>query len=1523
MSSFWTTHNNANVDKIQKWADIILLFIKKPYDTKEAFIKEMIFFALCMISISLIVLQLLYYKLHRRFIRFLLSPIQGYDLLGSLGILSSSMTIGENFNKITLHETDVYLVISTIVAVFNIIYEISYHTLSMKLYSKNVALTNVPFLNFDPSINWEVIVVNSICIILTYIFQYFADWAYLLVIWPHFGFFLYFVSLTFKIGFIVDISNALMFSITLTAVLLDIVTFIVHFANNINHNVPFIIAVVFFLINPIIGIIFFSIREKKIIKELSDETDSVRENRKDYYDSLKIAKSVGHATMYLTVGITHACPMLYDFSLIEYLFSSKISDEFLPFLIQIVNFFPEETRLLNRLTMALTSKKGLPYDQRFLIFEIYKVKTLRQFSASADSNFKLAEMKSLSRQLEAEIKEVLDSNRKIKFSYFEYLSIKTKRTDAIWKEALTTYPNSSKFCEEYCRFLIECKTDYIEGIKIKYRENMIEMGRSYSVDFSFRSLVKLFPKYLTNDILDLKGRVIRKRMNLSRSRNSSSANFGSSSSSNIAHSQNSSEIDDSLQESIGKKSFHLAKQRIALHRALVNKYPKSLKCIIPLAIVILIIVSILVLFIFFYARSQMIAATESMNLLDAMSKTRFYIAINDMQIILRMCNDRNNFGRYSSIIKALDRECESEDVIFESEKDYLVQSFPNLHNAMNEFTNLINDIASMANQGMNVFNIASHLLTNKFMLYTCYGGYPVYYVNETITTMVTVFFAHQSFIITKINSNISDMYSYHQFCELLSNLKMFYTYIPEVFTDFCNFQIDQGSAVKDKFSTIGIVIPIIIALIFFLPILTLHLLIKKSVNEITEILFSLDTKTRQDAKEMIYYSDDNENLKQTENHHQSFISVCYIFVILFISLIIVVLAVLMCMIIINSINHVIDLNRWDQLATLRLSLTAEVMNTLTFGLTLHDNPGLTRISTKEQAAEMIYVLAMNLKSSNEKLLLGTDDVSPCSGFDEILDKENFQDESINSDNLELHEIYMHGSINSQLKILLDNIKTIVEELYISPTLSNDAYSTNVHLLSHHLSKKLMKVTDRLKELSHIEYNDMSADLAYLLIPCFILVILYAIVIVVYYNIMKLTYEGAISILKRINPLHLINNKLFIQKFMMKQTTNTNEIQKTVSGSIIHNFDDVVLCTNVYGVIDIVNTSATSILGYSLDQLLGQNATSFLVQADEEKIVTQVDNMRNNRSSSNVFVEDVAVLTDTNQLVPCKLTLLGIKNNNDELKSFVFILHDQSQLAKQQEEAEKAKATSEKLLYQILPRDIVIRLNRDETDITFTVNSSTICFIDIVKFSEYSSHLSPQEIMYNLSYFFGTIDTISSKFNLLTKIKVIGDIYMCASGLFDDSNEHAEQMILFANEFVRELDEINIKLDCNLSVRIGVNSGGPILGCVLGKEKPVFDIIGDPINVASRLQSTSPPNCIHMSQGTYDMVSNLNFDIKPRGEVYLKGKGKTNTYLMNPLQTLMAQNSQLDGNPLSIAGSQIRLVSQLSPIQSELMFQKQV
>ena len=200
--------------------------------------------------------------------------------------------------------------------------------------------------------------------------------------------------------------------------------------------------------------------------------------------------------------------------------------------------------------------------------------------------------------------------------------------------------------------------------------------------------------------------------------------------------------------------------------------------------------------------------------------------------------------------------------------------------------------------------------------------------------------------------------------------------------------------------------------------------------------------------------------------------------------------------------------------------------------------------------------------------------------------------------------------------------------------------------------------------------------------------------------------------------------------------------------------------------------------------------------------------------------------------------------------------------------------SEKLLLNILPSPIVDRLKLSSEAIADGFAEATVLFADIVGFTELSSRLSPKELVHRLNEIFSAFDALVEKHGL-EKIKTIGDAYMVVGGLPEPRSDHAIAMAQFAIEMRSELQRLNEVLGESIDIRIGINSG-PVVAGVIGTKKFIYDLWGDAVNVASRMESHGKPGEIHVSETTYQKLRS-HFHLEPRGMIHVKGKGDMETY----------------------------------------------
>lgn len=205
-----------------------------------------------------------------------------------------------------------------------------------------------------------------------------------------------------------------------------------------------------------------------------------------------------------------------------------------------------------------------------------------------------------------------------------------------------------------------------------------------------------------------------------------------------------------------------------------------------------------------------------------------------------------------------------------------------------------------------------------------------------------------------------------------------------------------------------------------------------------------------------------------------------------------------------------------------------------------------------------------------------------------------------------------------------------------------------------------------------------------------------------------------------------------------------------------------------------------------------------------------------------------------------------------------------------------QARSEKLLLNILPKAIADRLKDNDIWIADSYDSVTIMFADIVGFTKLSANMSPVDLVELLSQIFTQFDQLAEN-NGLEKIKTIGDGYMVVGGVPLKRIDHAKVVAKLAMEMLEALQNIAEQRKMPLQMRFGLSSGAVVAG-VIGTSKFSYDIWGDAVNMASRMEKTSFSNQIQVSQSTYDLIKN-DFIFEARGAIEIKGKGEVQTYIL--------------------------------------------
>ena len=212
------------------------------------------------------------------------------------------------------------------------------------------------------------------------------------------------------------------------------------------------------------------------------------------------------------------------------------------------------------------------------------------------------------------------------------------------------------------------------------------------------------------------------------------------------------------------------------------------------------------------------------------------------------------------------------------------------------------------------------------------------------------------------------------------------------------------------------------------------------------------------------------------------------------------------------------------------------------------------------------------------------------------------------------------------------------------------------------------------------------------------------------------------------------------------------------------------------------------------------------------------------------------------------------------------------LEKVNEEQEK----SERLLLNVLPKEIAAILKDEDGIIADNFEAVSIMFADVVGFTPLSTKMSPKDMVELLNEIFSYFDSLIEKYEL-EKIRTIGDNYMVASGVPRPRGDHAHALAGMALEMNSYLHDNSSSKVNGLQFRIGINSG-PVVAGIIGRQKFHYDLWGDAVNTASRMESHGVPGKIQVTQMTYELIQDK-FICKPRGTIEVKGKGEMDTWFL--------------------------------------------
>ena len=374
-----------------------------------------------------------------------------------------------------------------------------------------------------------------------------------------------------------------------------------------------------------------------------------------------------------------------------------------------------------------------------------------------------------------------------------------------------------------------------------------------------------------------------------------------------------------------------------------------------------------------------------------------------------------------------------------------------------------------------------------------------------------------------------------------------------------------------------------------------------------------------------------------------------------------------------------------------------------------------------------------------------------------------------------------------------------------------------------------------------------------------------------------------DVLLRIDPVAFVHN----EKAMMYLLNKTSQLDtRIISGShaMFELSSDAVVIISQNGVIESLNPAVTKLFGYPPEQILGQNIEILLsIDSHHEHVVLDMLEAMRSGASELKRVCELNGRKDDGTEIPLTATVLGFIGSGKIVNSFAVVWKDNTTSEETKRAMEEVEAELHELYLHVLPLEIVEKIRSKASSTSLQVPCATVAFLGIDNFLPYAETLSPMQLMKNLSTIFSYYDGFVDKYPLLSKIRVVGDIYIVAGGIFSivpDHAFHATQAVNFCLDCLEVFDDVNIEINSNLFMRIGIQTGGPITSGLVGDlHYPSFEIIGEPVATAEKLQRTGEPKAIHICEDMLSYIPTQQLVIAQGTEIELSD-GTKSTYLIS-------------------------------------------
>ena len=1242
-----------------------------------------------------------------------------------------------------------------------------------------------------------------------------------------------------------------------------------------------------------------------------------------YFESLNI--SFSDAFYYLQVGIANGSPLLLDWSLSFYILEKYGTDsELLVFMTWIVSFFPSEMHILHNFITLGLKMNNPPYYLKCFFYQLHRIYIFRHSSESNESIRDLAHIRQLTKTCIGLVSWfwIHESTDQSNSSHDIIINItqKLNEADALWQQLVEKYPNTPVFFSLYSQYLLNAKSSFRQSAKWHSMAKMIENGTLHHNDNVFRGFLQMYPFYLKKKIVDSTGQInVKNRTQLS-NKNYKAAMSSASFCSNLFEGSNSFNIEDDGYIPNLKLRLAFEKSVKYLLSPVLNKM--VVWSIIRLTCNLLFIILIYKAIISIFEPIQNLQMhvkhlTQCTFPLHLLNHEFIWLYISSFPEI---SNDTSMIPLYARFFGSAAYDIDYYINTSQSISDVIVnlskESIYNLDYLSSWLYQSNNDIIATTISDILTLNkyTSSYCIMNntlqKIILYnsTTLNHLLNFYPTEAIKMAISDPEERQFW-----NESIS-------FCELFSKPGQYDVGLTDIYTYLINAMPSIFTANKSSSNSIDFImsfIPFILSLLLFPSIIVMTYEFENEQKFFSHTFSSIDKKSAEEAISPINKNTNNETSHSTGAHQYHLLNHNFILP--------VVIALIICFLMMTNTgyafikqsefitlfqHYLLSYAQRDMIIKIGCNAASLVLvnHIQTKGLYAKRaavdeyNNIIERWSVIEQFSfvqveDLVdrYNLELAKYSTLNKIIISGDNelkIKPISNFDKSIDMLRKNEKCI-IDNRTSSDLLFTQCIS--LDRLASYFITIAKEIYINHEevqINSPPIFQLANMIESRISFEFNQLLEKYDSIIIDNINAFEgASMIFLIIELILAIISFFAEIGLIFYLRQINNTWKILLL-RLNPMDIISNQVVLS-WIFGDTFKVDKKIKTPAHAVFQTSKDAMILISRDHVIEFVNPSTTTLFGYTNDQIIGQNI-NFLLDPNTNSKFFYAMKMMNSGQGVMTYKDTVLGIRDNSTTVHMKAELFGLTDEDNRASSFAILLADMSAEIAQNDAINKSKRQNDEIIKQIIPKNLITSLINNDEEISFSISKVTVIAIDIDSFTSYAESLSPSNIMENLSKLINTFHKALETFPNLTYIRNMGDCYIAASGIFGknvDLKISAQQALQFAFQSMSGIEELNININANLQIRIGITTYGPLYAGILSKNKPIFSAFGKPIEIALQLERNASPGHIDMTQSTYDLVNSLPYQIDEKGKmeieqnkyvkVYSAAMNESNSFIMSP------------------------------------------